>query len=175
MLAVARHCCQAAAGPYQWGHEAHLGFDNEWIMKSISLKGVAIGAVLDIVLTNIVTLPLMIYIMASLNSAGVPSDKVSGALMEALYGSTLYFSLAWLLGGSCSVLGGYVSARIAKHDEVLNGTLASILCLAFSVYALIGGTTGGQLWRHVVFLPLSPALAAFGGYLRLQQKTRHSA
>ena len=38
------------------------------------------------------------------------------------------------------MLGGYVSARIAARDEVLNGALASILCIGFGIYAVVKGT-----------------------------------
>jgi len=63
----------------------------------------------------------------------------------------------------------YVSARIAKHDEVLNGGLSSILCVASGVYAVINVSPAAPLWLHLVYLPLSPALGALGGYLRSRQ------
>jgi hypothetical protein len=53
--------------------------------------------------------------------------------------------------------------RIAKHDEVPNGALSSILCVGFGVYAVANGT--GHLWLHLLYLHLSPALGALGGYL----------
>jgi len=141
-------------------------------MKRISLKGVAIGAVTDIVTTNILMLPLIIYVMASLNSAGVPSDKISGTVMEVIRASLFYFFLSWLLGGLGSMLGGYVSARIAKHNEILNGALSSFLCLSLGVYALISGSVDSRFWLCVVSLPVSLALATFGGYLRSVRKAR---
>ena len=55
------------------------------------------------------------------------------------------------------MLGGYVSARIAKHDELLNGALSSILCDGGGTYAVISGSAADDLWMHLVFLPLSPA------------------
>ena len=67
------------------------------------------------------------------------------------------------------MLGGYVSARIAKHAEVLNGALSSILCVGSGVYAVINLGSAGSLWLHLALLPLSPALGALGGYLRSRQ------
>jgi hypothetical protein len=67
------------------------------------------------------------------------------------------------------VLGGYVSARIAKHDELLNGALSSILCVGGGMYAVISGSAADDLWMHLVFLPLSPALGTLGGFLRMRQ------
>jgi hypothetical protein len=64
------------------------------------------------------------------------------------------------------VLGGYVSARIAKHDELLNGALSSILCVGSGMYAVVSGSAADDLLMHLFFLPLSPALGALGGFLR---------
>jgi hypothetical protein len=135
-------------------------------MKPVSFKGVAIGNVVDIVASNVVAVPVMIYVLVS---ARVDlSDH--GAVTELLKTSTVFLAASSILGGLCSILGGYVSARVAKHDEVLNGALASILCVALGIYAVVNGT--GRLWLDVLYLPLSPALAALGGYLRARQPAR---
>jgi hypothetical protein len=135
-------------------------------MKKVSIKGVVIGNILDIVSSNIVAIPVVMYVLASAQM-GSPSDQEAGAIKGILKASTFFFVATTVLGGLCSVLGGYVSARIAKHDEVLNGTLASILCVGLGVYAIVNGT--GSSWLHILYLPLSPALAALGGYLRSRQ------
>lgn len=135
-------------------------------MKQVSFKGVAIGNVVDVVSSNIVAIPVMIYVLASART-GSPSDNDAGPIKEILKASTLFLVASSVLGGLCSVLGGYVSAHIAKHDEVLNGALRSILCVGLGVYAVVSGT--GRLWLDVLYLPLSPALAALGGYLRSRQ------
>jgi hypothetical protein len=101
--------------------------------------------------------------------AGSLPDIAAGSAEEILKGSTLLVVSSSILGGLCSVLGGYVSARIAKHDEVLNGALSSILCVGSGVYTVINLSSAGPLWLHLAFLPLSPALGALGGYLRSRQ------
>ncbi len=128
-------------------------------MNRISFKGVAIGNIVDIVSTNVVVLPLAVYVLFS---AGSPPDIAAGSAEEILKGSTLLVASSSILGGLCSVLGGYVSARIAKHDEVLNGALSSILCVGSGVYTVINLGSAGPLWLHLAFLPLSPALGALG-------------
>lgn len=132
-------------------------------MKRLSFKGIAIGNIVDSVSTNVVVLPVAVYILIR---AGSSSDIAAGPAKEILKGSTF---VAWssILGGLCSVLGRYISARIAKHDEVLNGALSSILCIGSGVYAVINDNSAGSLWLHLAFLPLSPALGALGGFLRL--------
>ena len=135
-------------------------------MKRISFKGVAIGNVVDIVSTNLVMIPVMIYVLASSGAGSLP-DHGTGLASNILLESSLYLSVATVLGGFCSVLGGYVSARIAARDEVLNGALASILCIGFGIYGVVSGT--GRLWVSLLDMPLSVLLAAFGGYLRSRQ------
>src|SRR5262245_53379507 len=131
------------------------GLNNGDRMKRTSLKGVAVGSITDIVSTNIVLLPVMIYILAS---SGLPSDRIAGSVTAILKASIAFRVWSSILGGLCSVLGGYVAARIAKHDEVLNGALSSILCVGGGVYGLVSGGAADHLWLHLVFLPLSPAL-----------------
>lgn len=138
-------------------------------MKQVSFKGVAIGNVVDIVSSNLVAIPVMILVLASASETSLP-DHGAGSAAEVLKASSVFLAASTVLGGLCSVLGGYVSARIAKHDEVLNGTLASILCVGLGVYALVNGTS--RFWLHVLYLLLSPALAALGGYLRSRQTAR---
>lgn len=135
-------------------------------MSKVSVKGVTLGAITDNVSTVVVTLLLMVYIIHSLKTAGMPHEKVAIMVREVMKGNPLYFFLSRILGGICSVLGGYVSAKIATHDEVLNGALSSILCVGLGVYAIISGSHSDPLWQHTVLLLISPMLAAFGGFLR---------
>lgn len=134
-------------------------------MKRVSFKGVAIGNVVDIVASNIVMVPVIIYVLVSATTGSSPE-----AIAVALKTSNVFVAGSTILGGLCSILGGYVGARIAKHDEVLNGMLSSILCVGFGVYALVKGT--GNIWLHVLDVPLSLALGALGGYLRARQTAR---
>ena len=138
-------------------------------MKRVSFKGVAIGNVVDIVATNVVMLPIVIYLMAS---AKTGADHGADSVAAALKTSQVFLAASTLLGGFCSILGGYVSARIARHDEVLNGTLSAILCAGFGIYVIVNGT--GHLWLNLLDLPLSFALGALGGYLRSRQMARMS-
>ncbi|WMT75993.1 hypothetical protein [Bradyrhizobium sp. Ash2021] len=140
-------------------------------MKRLSFKGIAIGNIADIVSTNVVVLPVAVYILFR---AGLPPGIGAGPAGEILKGSTLLAVWSSILGGLCSVLGGYVSARIAKHDEVLNGALSSILCVGGGVYAVVSGSSTYPLWLHLAFLPLSPALGALGGFLRSRSNAPES-
>jgi hypothetical protein len=138
-------------------------------MKRISVKGVLIGNIADIISAYAVFVPLAIYIEVSSTSEFVlESDLIS----EILKGSTVFLVASNMVGVISSVLGGYVAARIAKHDEMLNGSLSSILSIGTAVYTLMTGSAADQLWQTVAWLPLSPALATLGGLLRARQTAR---
>src|SRR6185369_14690399 len=115
-------------------------------MKRISFKGVVIGNIADVVSTHIFLIPLMMYFLIS-SRWGLSSDHAAGSVTEILLGNTAFTVWSSILGGLGSALGGYVSARIAKHDEVLNGTLSSILCIGFGIYTVVNGTS--HVWPHL--------------------------
>ncbi len=141
-------------------------------IKRASIKGILFGAITDIVSTNVVMIPVIAYLIHSQEVMGVPVEKATSSVSEILNGnSTLYFFTACGLGGLSSMLGGYVGARIARHDEILNGALTSFLCIAIGIYAFVSGHVHatGPLWQLLLSMPLSPALGALGGYLRLRQ------
>ena len=138
-------------------------------MKRISLKGVAIGNIADIVSSNVIGLLLAAYILIS----SAPSGLADGSATQVLMASSFYRVSVIILGALCSVLGGYVSARIAKHDDVLNGALSSVLCIGFGIYALLSGSAAGHLGLHLALLPVSVALGALGGYLSFWRRAQH--
>lgn len=135
-------------------------------MKRISFKGVVIGNIVDILSTNLAIFPATIIIFIFSGSAAELAVSSPRALME----SGLFKALMMTFGVLCSVLGGYVSGRVAKHDEILNGALSSILCIGFGVYAIIGGRSARHLVVQLALIALSPALAALGGYLSSRGK-----
>jgi hypothetical protein len=79
-----------------------------------------------------------------------------------------------LVGLACSVLGGYVAAWLAKHDELLNGGLSCFLCVALGIYTMASGKDSNALWVQILMLLASPALALFGGDLMRRQRQRRA-
>jgi hypothetical protein len=63
-----------------------------------------------------------------------------------------------------------VGARLAKHDELLNGLLTSFFCLAFGAYSLVQTNGTSSIWLSVMGFVASPFLGLLGGYLRARQK-----
>jgi hypothetical protein len=130
-------------------------------MKKLSLLGILVGGVVDVVSSAVLGVPLAIVAVVSYSTAhaGVPPHDVTSVMHSSL---SLTIG-AWLVGGACSVLGGYVAARMAKHDEILNGACSAWLCTASGL--LFWKADNTPLWQHVILLVVSPLLGAAGGYL----------
>ena len=71
-----------------------------------------IGGLVDVVTSTIFAFVYASWVIAKLGMGGAPLDQVAKALLE----TPIY--LGYLsLGFGCSVLRGYIAARIAKHDQ----------------------------------------------------------
>ena len=135
-------------------------------MNRVSLVGVATGNLIDIISSFIVAFVAAFPIaLVHTLSYRQPLDP------SALGQSGMFVAVSGILGSLCSILAGYVSARIAKHDEVLNGTLSSVLCIGLSAYSIFSGSITNHVGLYLAFVPLSLVLGAFGGYLRLRQRS----
>jgi hypothetical protein len=74
-----------------------------------------------------------------------------------------------LIGLGCSVLGGYVAAWIAKHDELVNGAASAWLCLLISAFTTVPGLGSHSFAYRLLLLAASPISGLLGGSLRLAQ------
>jgi hypothetical protein len=92
--------------------------------------------------------------------------SASSVSISAVYANPTLHAVQLFIGVASSLLGGYVAARIAKRDEILNGALSSLLCPAIGVYSLSSGKIVGSLSEQSLLLLSSPVIAALGGYLR---------
>ena len=144
--------------------------------KKVSILGFVIGSVVDIVGTNIWGVFMMIYVLVSYNllqtAASAPTE-LTAKVLHIFQTDPLIFSVNFIVGAMFSILGGYVGAYIAKHDELLNGGLSSFLCVLSGIYGLFTGSHPVYvILLEILALIISPALSIFGGYLRLKQKSR---
>lgn len=135
-------------------------------MRKISLPGMLVGGVADIVVTNALMIPVIIAAAHRLDVASVASERVTPLVMDMMRGDPSLLVASFLGWSAASVLGGYLAATIAKRSYVWNGALSAYLSVATSLYALVmheGGTM--PLWQHLAFVPLSPAFGALGGWI----------
>lgn len=130
-------------------------------MKRLSIVGILVGGVIDVVSSFVLGVPLVIVALASYASVhpGAPATDVA----NIIHSNLLLTTGQWLVGGACSILGGYVSARIAKHDEILNGACSAWLCLATGL--LLWKVDSTPLLQHLFLLVAGPLFGGAGGYL----------
>jgi hypothetical protein len=134
-------------------------------VSPLSLKGIVLGGITDIVATNIVAFPIVIVAALQADAVNLPKEEQTRAVIDTLQGTPSLFVTQLVLGALCSVLGGYVAARIAKRSPLLNGALSAFLCVGFGLYSLVARADALGPWSHPGFLLLSPALGAMGGWL----------
>ena len=140
-------------------------------MKRISIVGVLVGGIVDIVATNIFAFPFILYVMiARVDFLNMPQEEITTAITQAIQSDWILFTIQLLIGGACSVLGGYIASLIAKHDELLNGALSAYFCVGLGIFSVIKGLEAGSIFLIILGFILSPALGLLGGYLRLAQK-----
>jgi hypothetical protein len=138
-------------------------------MKKLSILGIVIGGISDIVLTNILAIPLLVFILVTRvhYTPAMSSQQLTEALMNALTGDPGLFAAQFLIGSLCSIFAGYLAAWIAKHDELLNGSLSAWLCVASGICSLAIKVDTSPWFLTAISFLLSPALGLLGGYLRL--------
>jgi len=143
------------------------------LRKKLSFKGFILGSIADIVGTNIWGFFLIIYLISQYPiQVTSSSQELTEQLSSIIAANPPIYILNLLIGSAFSILGGFVAAQIAKHDELLNGALSAFLCVITQVYSIVQGNSTFPLVVQILSLLLSPALGALGGYLKLRQRSR---
>ena len=144
-------------------------------MNRISLKAVLLAGILDIVLTNVLAFPIAIAAAVKSGAWKLSEAQQTAAVMDAMVHNTGLYVGGLLLGSLASVVAGYVAARIARKEALLNGAFSAWLCVASAVYAMFQAHSPIPIWMHLAFLPLSPALGAVGGHVWQLRASRGSS
>jgi putative membrane protein (TIGR04086 family) len=132
-------------------------------VKRVSIKGVLVGGIVDVVATMLCTLIAVIFLVNRLLAHGAP-----GAPIIAPPPST--HAVLTVVAGVCSLFGGYVAARIAKHDELLNGALSSYLSILVGLILLPYDKDSGAVRNLLIAIVTSIVLGLLGGYVRVAQQ-----
>jgi hypothetical protein len=90
-------------------------------MRSISIRAVLIGGISDIVLSNLLGIPLAIYVISSGGLSHLPKDQLQGAVVSAMHANPGLFAAQLGIGYVCSIAGGFIAAWITKGRRLLNG------------------------------------------------------
>jgi hypothetical protein len=133
----------------------------------VSIAGVLIGGVIDVGASGLLGIPLVVYVMVRHHLLHAHQGSAAASIIHS---SAWLYGMQLAIGLGCSVLGGYVAARIAKHNELLNGLLSSFLCTAIGVYSIFSGKGSQSVLVKILLLTAAPVFALLGGYLRQIQK-----
>jgi hypothetical protein len=130
---------------------------------------VLIGGIIDVVGSFVLGLIITLGAMSKLDLSRVPKDQVQATVAAALYANRSLQIGLMVMGLGFSLIGGYIAAAIAKHDEILNGGLSTLLCLCIGIYVLTTGKDMNPAWMKASGMVLAPAMALLGGFLRSLQ------
>ncbi|WP_097461867.1 hypothetical protein [Mangrovitalea sediminis] len=133
------------------------------------------GALTGIVASNLLSMPLVSYVIASHHLETVAPDRLNDAVQAAIGSSAVLLVLQCGLGWLAPVLGGFVAALLAPGREWLSGALSSFLYIIIGIYTLMHGAQAEGASSVSLLILFSSPLAGFaGGALRgLQMKRRH--
>ena len=141
-------------------------------MRKLSLKAAIIGGIVDMLSTYLlVVIAVFVFILAKgfVSAGHPPPQDLNDMVLRSVQSGPIHMLLI-CLGCLCSVLGGYVAARIAKHDELVNGAASAWLCVLIGLFNFASVQDGGQIVRHIAAEVAAPLLGLFGGYVRLVQR-----
>jgi len=137
-------------------------------MRKVSIKGVLIGGITDVGLSMLLGLPFGIYAGLEVAIAHTPNNQMHSTIAAIMHRPAIFIT-GLLIGSGCSILGGYIAARLAKHDELLNGCLSAFLCVASGIWVVSTHQSFVPIWQQIAELVASPIFGLLGGYLRLKQ------
>ena len=136
-------------------------------MSKVSIKGVLLGAFADTILSSIAVILVIFFIVFLSHLLHQPR--------EVFHRYGILWAILILIGFSFSLLGGYVAALVAKHDELLNGGLSSFLCAGIYFVFILTHKSHYPAVAQWLELAASIVFATLGGYLRLRQKGQYAS
>jgi hypothetical protein len=136
-------------------------------MRGISVLAIVVGGVCDIVLSATFGVPFILYVVSTRGLSHLQKGQHQAAISSAIHGSAFLYATQLGIGLACSVVGGFVAASIARERRILNGVLASWLCVGIGVYYLFSGRVETSLPVHIVLIAVTPVCYLFGAKLRM--------
>jgi hypothetical protein len=126
-----------------------------------SWKAVAFGVAADVVATMLASIVLFSLLGSFMVSrGGSPEDLDNG-----FANSDLMRMLMLAVGLSCTVLGGYVTAQVAKRREYHHALLTGIVVLVIGEIMLSGSPEGTSLAMRIIGDVLAIPAALLGAWL----------
>jgi len=135
--------------------------------RVISLKGIIIGSLVDVIGSLVVGMVIgAIWSANYVSSSG--AHPTSAELQQYLMNSPYFILTSLLTGLALTAIGGYVAAVIARASELFNAGAVGALGLIFvAISELISRATApSPNWYLAAALVLTLPAALLGGFLR---------
>ncbi len=130
------------------------------------VKAVLVGLAVDIGGTFAAGILLSVLVGVAMSVA----DGTMEESAELFAGSGLLKAAMMAIGGGCTVLGGYVAARIANRTELNVALMFGLCSLAAGELLSRWMDNGVDGLEHAVFLVVTIPAALFGGWLCKRRK-----
>jgi hypothetical protein len=138
-------------------------------MRRLAIRSIIVGGLVDVFASNFFGTISQVVVLLILSIRHTSLEDAPAATRAIVAGSALFFAAQLVIGALCSVLGGYIAARLARHDERLNGAFSSVLSVVSGIVVIAIGHNPEHFIQHVLILPLKPIFGYAGGYLRERQ------
>src|SRR5258708_37155719 len=128
-------------------------------MRKVSILGVGLGAIVDIVSSFLLGAPFAFFAASRADLSHLQPEQISDAIKAAIHSNVPLFAAQTAMGLVGSMIGGIVAAGLANREELLNGTLSSFLCVILGGAMIALGKDSNPLWLQVLMLAASPIFA----------------
>jgi hypothetical protein len=132
-------------------------------------KAVGLGLLTDFGGTFAVSIVVAFVYSAVLAGADTPPEDIEAAL-KTVSPDSLYFWIGAIGGGACSVLGGYVCARIARQSEYTLGAILAVISVVLGL--MLFGDGGQEAGMTIVLNAASVASVIVGAWLGKKRNRR---
>ena len=111
---------------------------------------------------------LLVVFSSMLVAQGQAPENISALLLQ----SNQYLLVSLAVGLTCTVLGGYVAARVANRREYWHALIVGAIVLIIGEIMVSGDPTGMPLSIRIIGDLLVVPAALLGAHLRLTAKLR---
>lgn len=139
----------------------------------ISFKAILAGCAADVFSTRLLFGLLGWFVVLKYGFNETNPQIFVPQIVNAIGKSPVLFGINTMIGLVCSILGGYVAARVAKQNEVENAIAASLVVVTFDVYVILVGDPS-SLALNVFFTLITPFFYRLGAQARIQQIAKRS-
>jgi hypothetical protein len=134
-------------------------------MNKISIKALLAGTVTHYLLNYILLAIPIIYVLIPLKTQEVGFEELGTIFLNAIEATGNLSLLQTLASLASALAAGYVAARIARKNELLNGFLGALPCNAFAMYRLMVRPDGLVAGVDYALIGAAFLCALCGGFL----------